>query len=155
MYNNSDATVIPTGGGSDPWATNLATYGSGTAGNLVYTNLDAKVSTRSTYAGGAVASVTAPVIVGTNQDKGGYSVSTLLDKSGVSLASNGLDLIMIESNINLRQSMSPILAAAGGVLTGAGTGTIVIKGGNTATTRITATTDNYGNRTSVNLVLPS
>ena len=37
--------------------------------------LDAAVSTRSTYAGGAVASVTAAVTVGTNNDKSGYSLA--------------------------------------------------------------------------------
>lgn len=36
-------------------------------------NLDAAISSRSTYAGGAVASVTAPVTVGINNDKSGYS----------------------------------------------------------------------------------
>lgn len=39
------------------------------------TMVDAKISTRSTYAGGAVASVTAPVTVGTNSDKAGYSLA--------------------------------------------------------------------------------
>lgn len=38
-------------------------------------NLDATVSSRSTYAGGAVASVTAGVTVSTNNDKTGYSIS--------------------------------------------------------------------------------
>lgn len=38
-------------------------------------NLDATVSSRSTYAGGAVASVTAPVTAGTVSDKTGYSLS--------------------------------------------------------------------------------
>lgn len=37
---------------------------------------DAKTSTRSTYAGGAVASVTAPVTVGANNDKTGYALSS-------------------------------------------------------------------------------
>jgi hypothetical protein len=37
--------------------------------------LDAAVSSRSTYAGGAVASVTAAVTVGTNNDKTGYALS--------------------------------------------------------------------------------
>lgn len=37
--------------------------------------LDATVSSRSTYAGGAVASVTAAVTVGTNNDKTGYALS--------------------------------------------------------------------------------
>jgi len=39
-------------------------------------NLDVAVSTRSTFAGGAVASVTAGVTVATNNDKTGYSLST-------------------------------------------------------------------------------
>lgn len=39
-------------------------------------NLDATTSSRSTYAGGAVASVTAPVTAGTVSDKSGYSLTT-------------------------------------------------------------------------------
>jgi hypothetical protein len=78
------------------------------------------------------------------------------DASGyVTLASAGLDQVQVESGVNARQALSPILAASAGVLVGAGTGTIVIKGGNVATTRITANTDNSGNRTSVNLNLPA
>ena len=53
--------------------TDLATAGS--PGYLLAQNLDAKVSTRSTYAGGAVASVSAPVVVGTNNDKTGYAIT--------------------------------------------------------------------------------
>lgn len=49
-------------------------------------NLDAAVSSRSTYSGGAVASVTAGVTVSTNNDKTGYTVSTVQDKTGYSLA---------------------------------------------------------------------
>lgn len=52
--------------------TGLATAAGVTAATA---NLDATVSSRSTYAGGAVASVTAPVTVGTNQDKTGYGLS--------------------------------------------------------------------------------
>ena len=37
--------------------------------------IDTAISTRSTFAGGAVASVTAPVTVGTNNDKTGYALS--------------------------------------------------------------------------------
>jgi hypothetical protein len=40
------------------------------------TKLDVAVSTRSTFDGGAVDSVTNPVTVGTNNDKGGYSLSS-------------------------------------------------------------------------------
>jgi hypothetical protein len=44
-------------------------------GDTRIANLDATVSSRSTYAGGAVASVTAAVTVGTNNDKTGYALS--------------------------------------------------------------------------------
>lgn len=145
MYNGNDATVIPGGsGGADPWATVLpGGYLAGTAGSILGTYLDAKISTRSTYAGGAVASVTSPVTVGANNDKSGYV-----------LAANGIDTIQVEAGVNARQALSPILAASAGVLIGAGTGTVVVKGGNVAVTRITASTDNAGNRTSVTLSLP-
>jgi hypothetical protein len=105
---------------------------------------DAAISSRSTYAGGAVASVTAPVTVGTVNDKAGYL-----------LAAAGLDAITVETGVNARQALSPILAASAGTLAGAGTGTIVIKGGNVATTRITATTDSLGNRSAIALSLPA
>jgi hypothetical protein len=47
----------------------------GSVGKLLATNLDAAVSSRSTYAGGAVASVSAAGPVGSNNDKSGYSLS--------------------------------------------------------------------------------
>jgi hypothetical protein len=149
----------------------------------------------SPYNGGAVASVTAPVTVGTNNDKTGYglssaertalssviltdttdtlgaailSIKTQTDKlsfdgSGnvksapqttVTLAAAGLDGITIESGVNMRQALSPILAACAGVLSGAGTGTVVIKNPAGNTTRITATTDASGDRSAVTLNLP-
>lgn len=92
------------------------------------TNLDAAVSSRSTFDPTA---------------------------TGVHLTSAGLDLVVIESGINARQAMSAIMASAAGVLSGATTGTIVIKGGGVATTRITATTDADGNRSAITLSLPS
>jgi hypothetical protein len=126
--------------------------------------------------GGPVASVVAPVTVGTNNDKSGYALSqafpsnfanltidgtgrvtagSVADKSGYALAAAGLDAIPIEAGINARQALAPILAAAAGVVTGAGTGTIVIQGANGNASRIVATTDNAGNRLSVVLALPS
>jgi hypothetical protein len=45
-------------------------------GDTRLANLDATVSSRSTFAGGAVASVTAAVTVGTNNDKTGYGLAT-------------------------------------------------------------------------------
>ncbi len=147
MHNGDDATVIPQSGGSgmDPWSVSLpGSYPAGTAGAILGHNLDTNVSSRSTYAGGIVAAVAAPVTVGTNNDKMGYT-----------LAPSGLDAIQVESGVNARQALSPILAASAGVVAGAGTGVIVIKGGNSSTTRITATTDNAGNRSAVTLTLPT
>jgi|GEM_PF-4675853 len=116
----------------------------GSLGFLVRDNLDAKVSTRSTFAGGAVSSVTNPVTVGVNQDKSGYSLS-----------SAGLDLVMVESGINIRQAMAPILAASAGVIVSGANGLFTIRGGNSAMTRIQATADGTGNRANVILTLPS
>ena len=147
MHAGDDAMVIPlpASGAVDPWSVALpGSYPAGSAGSIVGRNLDALVSSRSTYAGGAVASVTAPVTVGSNNDKAGYL-----------LASSGLDAIQVEGGVNARQAFAPILAACAGVVAGAGTGVVVIKGGNASTTRITATTDNAGNRSSVTLNLPS
>jgi hypothetical protein len=71
----------------------------------------------------------------------------------VVLSPAGMDAVQVETGVNARQALSPILASSAGVLVGAGTGTIVVKGGNVTTTRITATTDNAGNRTAVTLTL--
>jgi hypothetical protein len=146
MHGGDDAPVSPSQTwGADPWATMLpGTYPPGSAGATLGGNLDAKVSSRSTFAGTAVASVTAPVTVGVNNDKVGYALSPV-----------GLETIGVETGVNARQALSAILAAAAGTLSGAGTGTIVIKGGNVNTTRITATSDSSGNRTSVVLALPN
>lgn len=158
--------------------------------------------------GGPVASVLAPVTVGTNNDKAGYALGqgfpanfanlaidpatggitvkgyapgqdpaslvlatpsnrlatdgsgrvvagSVADKAGYALAAAGLDAIPVEPGINARQALAPILAASAGVVTGAGTGTIVIQGANSGASRIVATTDNAGNRLSVVLALPS
>lgn len=131
-------------GGFDPWSVSLpGAYASGTAGARLGL-VDVAVSSRSTFSGGAVASVSAPVTVGSN-----------LDKSGYLLAPAGLDAIEVEPGINARQAMSPMLAALGGVVSGAGTGTITFRGANSMTTRITAVTDAEGNRSVVTLVLPT
>jgi hypothetical protein len=86
---------------------------------------------------------------------GRVTSGTVADKSGYVLAAGGLDSIAVESGINSRQALSLILAASAGTITGAGTGTILIRGANTTTTRITANTDNAGNRSSVTLSLPT
>jgi hypothetical protein len=100
--------------------------------------LDTTVSSRSTQ---VLANPSQPIVTDAN--------------GRVALSSNGLDAITVETGVNARQALSPILASAAGVLAGAGTGTILIKGGNTNVTRIIATTDNAGNRSSVVLSLPN
>lgn len=88
----------------------------------------------------------------------GVTVATNNDKTGYSLAAAGLDSITIEAGANARQALSIVFAAAGGVMSGASnssSNTIVFKGGGVATTRISATTDRYGNRSAVTLTLPS
>ena len=148
LHGGDDAPTFATGStasGGDPWAMVLpGSYPAGTAGAILGQNLDARVSSRSTFAGGVVAGVTAPVTVGTVTDKTGYA-----------LAAAGLDAVVVEAGINARQALAPILAASAGVVAGAGTGVVIIKGGNSSVTRITATTDNAGNRSSVTLSLPS
>lgn len=47
------AQISAAGGSGDPWATDIpGSYSAGTAGYILGTNIDAKVSSRSTYAGG-------------------------------------------------------------------------------------------------------
>ncbi|MFO0907049.1 MAG: hypothetical protein U0794_01565 [Isosphaeraceae bacterium] len=111
----------------------------------VAANLDVKVSTRSTYAGGVVLGVTNPVTVGTNNDKSGYA-----------LAANGVDLIVVETGLNLRQANAIQTAALAGVLAGANTNTVTVAAaGLPATNRITAGVDPNGNRNSVTLNIPA
>jgi hypothetical protein len=55
----------------------------------------------------------------------------------------------IESGVTLREAQRLQLAAAAGKLSGAGTTTVKIRDVNNTTDRITATVDEYGNRTAV------
>jgi hypothetical protein len=58
----------------------------------------------------------------------------------------------IETGVRVLDALRYILAASAGVLTGADGTTVTIKaGGNASTTRITASVDASGNRTSVTL----
>ena len=59
-----------------------------------------------------------------------------------------------ESGITLMQAVSAILAAAVGTVAGMDTHDPVFKSGGGNTTRISATTDSYGNRSAVTLNLP-
>lgn len=139
-------------------------------GDTRLANLDATVSSRlapttsgrtlDVTAGGCAgidwANVEAPT---TTIDLSGTTVgivTALTGKTGFSLASSGLDAITVETGVNARQALSVAAAALGGVLSGAGTGTITVRAAaNSGTTRITATTDSSGNRSAVTLALPS
>jgi hypothetical protein len=105
--------------------------------------LDATISSRSTYAGGAVASVTAGVTVTTNNDKTGYALSN----AGVDAVLDRTD--GIETGWTLRQALRLVLAALAGKLSGAATTTVTIRDVNDTKNRIVATVDASGNRTAV------
>ena len=56
---STGAAIIAAGSAGDPWSTTLpGAYGAGTAGKIVGDNLNATVSSRSTYAGGDTAGTT-------------------------------------------------------------------------------------------------
>lgn len=57
----------------------------------------------------------------------------------------------IETGVTFRQAMRVITAAVAGVLSGAGTATVICKSAGGSTTRITATVDDSGNRSAVTL----
>src|SRR6185312_14453817 len=84
-------------------------------GDARLAHLDADVSSRSTFAGGAVASVTAAVTVGTNNDKTGYTVSTVSDKTGYSLSQSfptNFAALSIDIGGVVKSNLSQILGTA-------------------------------------------
>lgn len=81
------------------------------------------------------------------------SVGSVTTKTGYSLASTGLDLITIDGK-TLPVAMHHIAAGTAGEISGAGTGTEVIKGLDGTTTRMTATVDSSGNRTAITYTDP-
>jgi hypothetical protein len=119
------------------------------------TNLDATISSRSTYAGGAVASVTgavgsvtAAVTVGTNNDKTGYALSSAGNNSTADALLDRANAV--EAGATPRQSLRLILAALAGKLSGAATSTVIIRNAVAdSKDRIVATVDADGNRSSV------
>lgn len=100
----------------------------------------------------AVKSDTTAVLLDTGTD--GVVVATA-SKTGYGLAATGLDSVVIETGCTARQALSVIAAATAGQVSGAGTGTVTLKGAGVSTTRIVATTDTDGNRSAVTLTLPS
>lgn len=83
--------VVDAAGLADANTVKLGPSGSGTAQTArdVGLNVDTTISSRSTYAGGAVASVTAGVTVTTNNDKTGYTTSDFTTQLTESYRANG------------------------------------------------------------------
>lgn len=73
------------------------------------------------------------------------------------LSPAGLDSVQVEPGVNARQALSPIAAAAAGAISGQELNTPIIKavGTTVGVTRISATTDTFGNRTAVTITYPS
>lgn len=83
-----------------------------------------------------------------------WSVATraLTDKAGFELSAAGVDAILdevVEGGLTMRQILRISLAALAGISSGGGTATIIFKGVDGVTTRITATVDADGNRTAI------
>lgn len=85
----------------------------------------------------------------------GKAVADGAVKTGHSLSAAGVDLILAETGINLRQASSLILAALAGKISGAEGTVVTIKGADNSITRILATVDPTGNRSSITLTPPT
>lgn len=163
--------VGPTGSGTPQTAKDLGALNVSGVNTLAGHDPGATLGTgTSTYAGGAVASVTAGVTVSTNNDKIGYALTAPYDASKTAAqAGNQMDLVNapnatalaaiaaaildltdgIETGITLRKAQRAVAAILAGIISGAGTGTEVFKALGAAaggTTRVTVTVDAAGNR---------
>lgn len=81
----------------------------GSIGKRLADYIDAAVSSRSTYAGGAVASVTAAVTVGTNNDKSGYSLATAPPTAAQirsEMDSNSTKLANLDATVSSRSTLT-------------------------------------------------
>jgi len=85
----------------------------------------------------------------------GVTVATNNDKTGYILASNGVDSVVAETGVNLRQAVALTMDASLGVLTGATTSTITVKDPTGTYTRAVVAVDGNGNRTSDTLTPPA
>jgi hypothetical protein len=169
------------GAASDPWATALpGAYGSGTAGKLLsdaFNAADSADTNASSAASAAASAATSAASAASSSStvegrltstRAGYldnltnlddSVSSRLAASGYTAppsANDNADALLdrtngVESSWTLREAMRIILSALGGIISGAGTTTIIIRDVNDSKNRIEATVDEDGNRTAVTL----
>lgn len=113
-------------------------------------NLDEAVSSRSTYAGGAVASVTAGVTVTTNNDKTGYAL-TVAEKNAIRDAIFARAFPATYNSQTFDQLIKEFAAVLLGTSSGLGTTTAVYNKLDGSGAAITATVDAVGNRSVVTL----
>jgi hypothetical protein len=146
----------------DPWAIPLpGAYVAGEAGYIIGNGIDAPISSRSTYAGGPVASVTGGVggsVAGSvNAVVLPVTAGTVTDKTGYALSGPGVDAIAaaildavngIDTGLTPREAIRLAVAALAGKATVAG---LVWTFRDTADTkdRIVATTDGAGQRIAI------
>ena len=141
---------------------------SGAVLNTVWTDakaafVDVAVSTRSTYAGGAVDSVTNNVggnVVGSvgsvvgavGSVAGAVTVGTNNDKTDYALSAAGIDAILdevVEGALTLRQCQRLLIAAAMNKASGGGTNQVTYRDLADALDRIVMTVDVLGNRSAI------
>lgn len=126
----------------------VTTVGAAGAG-LTAINLPNQTMDISGNLSGSVGSVTGAVgSVAGNVDG---TVASVVTKTGYSLISTGLDLVLIDGK-TLPVATQIIAAACIGIISGAGTGTEVFKGLDKTTTRATVTVDGSGNRSAITYV---
>lgn len=132
----------------------------GAALKAAYSNLDAAISTRSTYAGADTSGTTTLLSRLTsgragNLDNLDAAVSTRLATgsytaapSASAIATEVLDTQMAETSVSVRKALRAVAAVLAGDKTGEGTASVAFKAlGNSGTTRVTGALDEDGNRT--------
>jgi len=133
--------------GIDPWTVPLpGSYASGTAGNIVGTQLDTAVSSR--LASAAITLTGGAVTVGSNTDKSGYGLSPAERSASAAALLDFLD--GIETGLTPRQALRLCAAVLGGRLAGALTSTVTIRNAvEDSKVRVSSTVDGDGNRQAV------
>lgn len=133
------ATSVAAGAlnGKGDWntAAPLDAAGTRSAVGLASANLDTQLA--------SIKSDTAAIL-----DDTGTSGVVIADKTGFSLASTGLNSVLIDGK-TLPAAVQIVSAIVAGKVTGAGTGTETFKGLDGATTRVVVTVDSSGNRSGV------
>jgi hypothetical protein len=162
------AAAVAAGGSGDPWSTSLpGAYGSGTAGYIVGTNIDALISSRASQTSldtvdDFLDTEVAAILAAVDTEVGAIKAKT--DNLPAAPAATGdiptaaqnaaglLDLTNgVETGLTVREHLRVSQAAAAGKLSGAATSTVNIRDKADSKNRISATVDADGNRSAVTL----